>query len=98
DRTPEQAKALFESGLGLPPEARLHVERWGLAYLDTGAFYQPVYIFAATPLTEAEHGTVAGRQVIRVVPASATTLEAISFDPFRNAPAPANGGDPRPER
>ncbi|HEX6198669.1 MAG TPA: hypothetical protein VF150_00250 [Thermoanaerobaculia bacterium] len=99
-RTPEDAKARFEAALGLPSGTRVHVERWGLAYLDTGeasqAFYQPVYVFAATPLTETETGTIAGRQVVRVVPASTTTLEEISFDPFENAPPGSGGGDPRP--
>lgn len=97
----EEAKATFEKNLGLRADTRLEVERWGLAYLDTGSeaqrFYEPVWVFAATPLTETREGTIAGRKVVRVVPASRASLEEIPFDPTPRSAHPGSAGDVKPE-
>lgn len=87
DRSPEEAKKELREKSGLAASSRLHVERWGVAYIDTGMpdqeYLQPVYVFLATTLTETERGTIAGRKGVRIVPASSVTLEPLSFDPLR---------------
>ena len=100
DLSADEARARMEAAMQLKDDTRLHVERWGLAYVDSGkeAFLQPAYVFLVTPLTKTKHGIIAARKSVRVIAASGRALEPIPFDPLHVRPRAAPAGDARPSK
>jgi hypothetical protein len=100
-RTSEDAKEILVKNLALGPRDRVFVERWGLGYVDTPTadqrYYQPAYVFVVSILTDTDDGTVAGPKLVRAIPASGKTLEALPFDPLEAQQPLDPPSDERPE-